>query len=61
LPSAISAVSSVEPSSTTIVCASRSRAAIRSRTSPIVRASLNAGMRNETFRAGRSYSAALGE
>ena len=38
--SAIAAVSSVEPSSTTITCASRSSAAIRSSTSPIVAASL---------------------
>ena len=38
--SAIAAVSSVEPSSTTITCASSPSAAIRSSTSPIVAASL---------------------
>src|SRR5579862_23355 len=53
--SAIAAVSSTEPSSTTITVESSPRAAMRSRTSPIVLDSLYAGMRKQTF-TGRSYS-----
>ena len=49
--SAIAAVSSVEPSSTTITCASNSSRPIRRSTSPIVAASLYAGIRKETFTA----------
>ena len=43
-----SPVPSVEPSSTTTICLSRSSASTRSSTSTIVGASLYAGMRNET-------------
>src|SRR5215208_3421080 len=46
---AIAAVASVEPSSPTITCRSRSRRSIASRTAPIVAASLYAATRNETF------------
>src|SRR5437667_7830942 len=46
--STTAAVSSVEPSSTTTICGSSSSSTMRSRTSPIVSASLYAGTRNET-------------
>src|SRR6266545_181969 len=53
-------VPSVEPSSTTTICLSRSSALTRSSTSPIVDSSLKAGTRNETRIRGSLRGEALG-